>query len=58
MRKEDIEISLHDGMLTISGERKDETPEGDKTARTERFVGKFPRRRSSAVVHSRQSREQ
>ena len=23
MRKEDIEISLHDGMLTISGERKD-----------------------------------
>ena len=43
MRKEDIDISLHDGMLTISGERKDETPEGDKTARTERFVGKFRR---------------
>ena len=43
MRKEDIEISLHDGMLTISGERKDETPEGEKTARTERFVGKFRR---------------
>jgi HSP20 family protein len=43
MRKEDIELSLHDGMLTISGERKDETPEGEKTARTERFVGKFRR---------------
>ncbi len=26
MRKEDIEISLHDGTLTISGERKSETP--------------------------------
>ena len=24
MKKEDIEISLHDGMLTVSGERKDE----------------------------------
>ena len=43
MRKEDIEISLHDGVLTIGGERKDETPEGDKAARTERFVGKFRR---------------
>ena len=30
MRKEDIEISLHDGMLTIGGERKSETREGDK----------------------------
>ena len=43
MRKEDIELSLQDGMLTISGERKDETAEGDKNARTERFVGKFRR---------------
>ena len=43
MRKEDIEISLHDGMLTIGGERKGETPEGDKTARSERFEGKFRR---------------
>ena len=43
MRKEDIEISLHDGMLTISGERKEEKAEGDKAARTERFVGKFRR---------------
>ena len=43
MRKEDIELSLHDGMLSISGERKDETGEGDKATRTERFVGKFRR---------------
>jgi len=43
MRKEDIEISLHDGTLTISGERNSETAEGDKTVRTERFVGKFRR---------------
>ena len=44
MRKEDIEISLHDGMLTISGERKDESAdEGEKDGRSERFVGKFRR---------------
>jgi len=41
MRKEDIEISLHDGTLTISGERKEETT--DKAERTERYVGKFRR---------------
>jgi len=43
MRKEDIEISLHDGMLAISGERKSGTPEGDKAERTERYIGKFRR---------------
>jgi HSP20 family protein len=43
MRKEDIEISLQDGMLTINGERKSQTPEGDKAERTERYVGKFRR---------------
>jgi HSP20 family protein len=43
MRKEDIEISLHDGMLTISGERKEEKAEGEKAARSERFVGRFRR---------------
>ena len=47
MRKEEIELSLHDGMLSISGERKDEAGEGDKATRTERFVGKF--RRSIAL---------
>ena len=43
MRKEDIEISLHDGTLTIGGERKEETGEGDSATRTERFTGKFRR---------------
>jgi HSP20 family protein len=48
MRKEDIEISLHDGTLTISGERKREnSSNGDKTERTERYVGTF--RRSIAL---------
>ena len=45
MNKEDIEISLHDGTLTIAGERKSEVPaqSGDKAERTERYVGKFRR---------------
>ncbi len=43
MRKEEIEISLHDGDLTISGERKASSSEGEKADRTERFVGKFRR---------------
>jgi len=43
MRKEDIEISLQDGMLTISGERTSETADSDKAERTERYVGKFRR---------------
>ncbi|MFL6528125.1 MAG: Hsp20/alpha crystallin family protein [Chthoniobacterales bacterium] len=43
MKKEDIEISLHDGMLTISGERKGETAQDDKAERSERFIGKFRR---------------
>jgi HSP20 family protein len=47
MRKEDIEISLHDGTLTISGERKRESNNGDKAERTERYVGSF--RRSIAL---------
>jgi HSP20 family protein len=43
MRREDIEISLHDGMLTISGERKRVNPNGEKAERTERYIGKFRR---------------
>ncbi|MEY2490405.1 MAG: hypothetical protein QOC70_2347 [Verrucomicrobiota bacterium] len=43
MRKEEIEISLHDGTLTISGERKEETSQENGAARTERSVGKFRR---------------
>ncbi len=42
MRKEDLEISLQDGMLTISGERKNESS-SQENERTERFVGKFRR---------------
>ena len=47
MRKEDIDISLHDGTLTISGERKGESTNGEKAQRTERYVGTF--RRSLAL---------
>ncbi len=48
MRKEEIEISLHDGMLTISGERKRESSSnGDNAERTERYIGAF--RRSIAL---------
>lgn len=43
MRKDDIDISLHDGMLTISGERKTQTGDGEQAERSERYVGKFRR---------------
>src|SRR5246127_3609866 len=43
MRKEDIEISLHDGTLTVAGERKAERANGEKAERTERYIGKFRR---------------
>ncbi|PYJ07402.1 MAG: heat-shock protein Hsp20 [Verrucomicrobia bacterium] len=44
MRKEDIELSLHDGTLTISGERKEEaSQENGNATRTERSTGKFRR---------------
>ena len=48
MRKEDIEISLHDGTLTISGERKRESSSNDDKAEcTERHIATF--RRSIAL---------
>ena len=43
MRKEDIDISLHDGALTISGERRRESNNGEAAQRTERYVGAFRR---------------
>ena len=43
MRKEDIEISLQDGTLIVSGERKEETTQENDATRTERFTGKFRR---------------
>jgi HSP20 family protein len=44
MKKEDISVSLQDGSLIISGERKSETKsEGAEVYRAERYVGKFQR---------------
>ncbi len=44
MRKEDIQVTLHDGLLSISGERKDEvTRKEGETHRSERFFGRFQR---------------
>ena len=44
MKKEDIELSLHDGSLRISGERKhEEKVEGSEVYRSERFFGRFER---------------
>jgi HSP20 family protein len=44
MKKEDIEVSLHDGALSISGERKSETKfDNAEIHRAERFVGRFHR---------------
>ena len=44
MKKEDIQISLHENTLSISGERKHEraVKEGD-AFRSERFFGRFHR---------------
>ena len=42
MKKEQIEISLHEGVLTLSGERKEEKKHEDgEIHRSERFVGAF-----------------
>ncbi|HEY3762026.1 MAG TPA: Hsp20/alpha crystallin family protein [Verrucomicrobiae bacterium] len=44
MKKEDINVSLHDGNLIISGERQVETHnEGTEIYRAERYFGKFQR---------------
>ena len=44
LKKEDIDVSLEDGVLTISGERKSEEKfENAETYRSERFVGRFHR---------------
>ena len=44
VKKDDVQVSLEDGVLTISGERKaeSETTEG-RFHRRERFVGRFGR---------------
>jgi len=44
MKKEEIHISLHDGLLTITGERKrEEKTEEGETFRSETYYGKFHR---------------
>ena len=45
MRKEDVKVTVHDGVLTIQGERrKDEESGDDKQHRVERVYGSFLRR--------------
>ncbi|HEU6447541.1 MAG TPA: Hsp20/alpha crystallin family protein [Verrucomicrobiae bacterium] len=44
MKREEIDVSLHDGNLVISGERKSETKsEESQTHHSERFYGRFER---------------
>ena len=44
LKREDIEVSLHDGALVISGERKvEKLEEGVEVQRQERYYGKFQR---------------
>lgn len=44
LKKEQIQLSLHENTLTISGERKSERQESDgASSRSERFFGKFQR---------------
>ncbi|HTL71046.1 MAG TPA: Hsp20/alpha crystallin family protein [Candidatus Eisenbacteria bacterium] len=44
LKKEDIEVSIQDGMLVIRGEKKEETERREKGAvRTERLYGSFHR---------------
>ena len=44
MKKEDIDVSLHDGTLSISGERKsEENLENAEVYRSECFFGRFQR---------------
>ena len=44
MKKEDLTVTVHDGILTVSGERKSEKDAKNGTVhRTERFYGRFSR---------------
>lgn len=45
MKKEDVKVTVHDGVLTIQGERKkEEETDDDKHHRIERVYGSFLRR--------------
>src|SRR5689334_6807912 len=44
VNKDDLELSLHDGLLTLAGERREEKSlENAEVHRSERFLGKFQR---------------
>lgn len=44
LKKEEINLSLHDGVLTLSGERREESKkEDEKVFREERTFGRFSR---------------
>ena len=44
LKKEEIEVSVHDGTLSISGQRKATEPDSSsQTFRSERFFGRFHR---------------
>ena len=44
LKKDEIEVSMHDGTLSISGERKSATEDSSRqTFRSERFFGRFHR---------------
>lgn len=44
VNREDLDLSLHDGVLTLAGERREEkTFEKAEVHRSERFLGKFQR---------------
>ena len=45
VRKEDVNVTVQDGVLTLSGERKqEEREENERVHRIERFYGSFARR--------------
>jgi len=45
VRKEDVSVTVQDGVLTLSGERKqEERQENERVHRIERFYGSFARR--------------
>jgi HSP20 family protein len=44
LKKEDIDISVHENVVSVSGERKNEKKyEASQTSREERFFGRFTR---------------
>lgn len=45
LRREDVQVTLHEGVLSITGERRQEAEATERRySRRERFVGRFARR--------------